>query len=87
MTYFKNIKRLNCILDFKLTHKLTVEVMLSSNAFLEEVNHFFSLTGDIAIESASKYVAGKHRILTTMNSSVGHVIYIVIVLFLPVPSV
>ena len=36
---------------------------------------------DIDVESASKYVAGKHRILTTMNSN-----RIVIVLCLPPPS-
>ena len=39
------------------------------------------------VESASKYVAGKHRILTTMNISVSRVIHIVIVLCLPPPSV
>ena len=56
--------------------------MLSSDAFLEEVI-FFSLTGDIDVESASKYVAGKHRILTTMNISGSRVIHIVIVVCLP----
>ena len=41
MTDFKNINHFNCSLDFNLTHLLTVEVMLSSNAFLEEVKIFF----------------------------------------------
>ena len=41
MTDFKNIKHFNCSLDFNLTHLLTVGVMLSSNAFLEEVKIFF----------------------------------------------
>ena len=41
MTDFKNIKHFNSSLDFNLTHLLTVGVMLSSNAFLEEVNYFF----------------------------------------------
>ena len=36
--------------------------MLSSNAFLEEVNLFHWLFDDIGVESASKYVAGKYRI-------------------------
>ena len=44
---------------------------------------FFSLTDDIDVESASKYVAGKHRNLTTMNISSSCVIHIVIVLCLP----
>ena len=42
MTDFKNIKRINSSLDFNLTHLLTVEVMLSSNALLEEVNIVFN---------------------------------------------
>ena len=41
MTDFQNVKRFNCSVDFNLTHLLTVEVMLSSNAFLEEVIFFF----------------------------------------------
>ena len=40
---------------------------------------------DIDVESAYKYVAGKHRILTTMNISGSHVIHSVIVLCLPTP--
>ena len=88
MTDFKNIKHLNYSLDFNLTHLLTVGVMLSSNAFLQEVIFFFSLLfDDIDVESAYKYVAGKHRILTTMNISSSCVIHIVIVLCLPLPSV
>ena len=42
---------------------------------------------DIDIESAFKYVAGKHWILTTMNISGSRVIHIVIVLCLAPPSV
>ena len=41
MTDFKNIKHFNCSLDFNLSHLLTVGVMLSSNAFLEEANYLF----------------------------------------------
>ena len=52
---------------------------------MEEVI-FFSLTDGIDVESASKYVAGKHRNLTTMNISSSCVIHIVIVLCLPLPS-
>ena len=85
MTDFKNIKHLICSLDFYLTHLLTVRVMLSSNAFLEAVISFF--TDDIDVESVSKYVARKHRILTTMNISGSLVIHIVIVLCLPHLSV
>ena len=87
MTDFKNIKHFNCSLDFYLTHLLTVGVMLSSNAFFEVILFFF--IDDIDVESASKYpyAAGKHRILTTMNISGSHVIHIVIVLCLPLPSV
>ena len=45
MTDFKNIKHFNYSLDFYLTHLLTNGVMLSSNAFMEEVIFlFFSLT-------------------------------------------
>ena len=45
MTDFKNVKHFNCSLDFNLTHLLTVGVsevgvMLSSNAFFEEVIFF-----------------------------------------------
>ena len=36
---------------------------------------------------SSRYVAGKHQILTTMNISGSRVIHIVIVLCLPLPSV
>ena len=36
---------------------------------------------DITVESASKYVAGKHRSFTTMNISGSRVIHIVIVFF------
>ena len=64
--------------------------MLSANAFLEAVIFFFFfhwLFDDIDVESASKYVAGKHRILTTMNISGSCVIHIVIVLCLLLPSV
>ena len=82
MTDFKNIKHFNCSLDLNLTHLLTVRVMLSSDAFLEAVN-CFSLTDDIDVESVSKYVAGKHRTLTTMNISGSRVIHIVIVVCLP----
>ena len=87
MTDFKNIKHFNCCLDFHLTHLLTVGVMLSSTAFLEEVIFFHCLFDDIDVESASKYVAGKYRILTTMNISGSRIIRIVIVLCLPLPSV
>ena len=41
MTDFKNIKHFNCSFDFNLTHLLTVGIMLSSNAFLEEVIFVF----------------------------------------------
>ena len=41
MTDFKNIKHFNCSLDFYLTHLLTVGVMLSYSAFLEEGGDFF----------------------------------------------
>ena len=44
MIDFKNVKHFNGSLDFNLTHLLTVRVMLSSNAFLEEVIFVFSLT-------------------------------------------
>ena len=56
--------------------------MLFSDAFWEEVI-VFSLTDDIDFESASKYVAGKHRTLTTMNISGSRVIHTVIVVCLP----
>ena len=56
--------------------------MSSSNAFLE-VNFGLTIWSDIDVESASKYVTGKHRILTTMNISGSCVIHIVIVLCLP----
>ena len=93
MTDFKNLKHFNCSLDFNLTYLLTFGVMLSSNAVLEEVIFFFFFFfffwqfDDIDVECASKYVAGKHRILTTMNISGSCVIHIVIVLRLPLPSV
>ena len=86
MTDFKNIKHFNCSLDFNLTHLLTVRVMLSSNAFLEEMI-VFRLFDDMDFESASKFVAGKHRILTTTNISGSCVIHTVIVLCLSLPSV
>ena len=54
--------------------------------FLEEVNFFFFID-DIGVESASKYVAGKHQILTTTNISGSRVTYIAIVLCPPLPSV
>ena len=44
MKDFKTIKHFNCSLDFNLTHLLTVRVMSSTNAFLEEVI-FFSIDG------------------------------------------
>ena len=76
MADFKNIKHFKCSLNFNLTHLLTVGVMLSSNAFLEEVIYFFHLLFDnFDVECASKYVARKHRILTTMNISVSCVIH------------
>ena len=82
------MKHFNCSLDFNLTHLLTVGVILSSNAFLEAVIFFFHwLFDDIDVESASKYVIGKYRILTTMNICGSYVIQIVIVLCLPLPSV
>ena len=59
--------------------------MLSSNAFLEEVKIFHWLVDNI--ENASKYVAGKDRILTTMNSSGSRIIHTVIVLCLPFLSI
>ena len=57
--------------------------------FLEEVKCFFidGSNDDIDVESASKYVAGKHRIFITMNISGSRVIHIVIVLCLRPPSV
>ena len=91
MTDFKTIKHLSCSLDFNLTHLLTVWVMSSTNAFLEE-EHFFFIDGSTISmlkvdQSATKYVAEKHRILTTMNISGSRVIHIVMVLCLPPPSV
>ena len=83
MTYFKNIKHFNCSLDFNLTHLLICYPPM----LLWRSELFFSLTDDIDVASASKYVAGKHRILTTMNISGGRVIHTVIVLCLPLPSV
>ena len=62
--------------------------MLSSNAFfLEDVKIFRWLFDNIDVESASKYVVGKGRILTTMNISGSRIIYTVIVLCLPFPSI
>ena len=88
MTDFKNIKHFNCSLDFNFTHLLTIGVMLFSNAFFGGGVFFFHwLFDDLDVESASKYVARKHRILTTMNISGNRVIHIVIVLCLPLPSV
>ena len=90
MTGFKNIKQVNCSLDFNLTHLLTVRVCYPPKLFLEEVSvflllffflFFFSLIDDIDVESASKYVAGKHRIPTTLNISGSRVIHIAIVVF------
>ena len=40
---FQEYKHFNCSLEFNLSHLLTVGVMISSIAFLEEVN-FVSLT-------------------------------------------
>ena len=40
MTDFKNVKHFNCSLDFNLTHLVTVEVMLSSNAFWKVIFFF-----------------------------------------------
>ena len=66
--------------------------MSSSNAFFEKVIFFFFFffffffhwrLDDIDVESAYKYVAGKYRILTTMNISGSRVIHSVIVLCLP----
>ena len=58
--------------------------MSSSNAFFwRKWIIFHWLLDDIDVESASKYVAGKHRILTTMNISGSCVIRIVIVFGLP----
>ena len=48
---------------------------------------FHWLFDNIDVENASKFVAGKHRILTTMNISGSCVIHTVIVLCLPLPSV
>ena len=48
---------------------------------------FHWLFDDIDVESASKFVPGKHRILTTLNNSGSCVIHIVIVLCLPLLSV
>ena len=78
MNNFKNIKHFNCNLDFNLTHLLTVGGLLSSNAGRGEI---------FDVESASIYVAGKHRILTIMNISGSFVIHIMIMLCLPLPSV
>ena len=80
-----NIKHFNCSLDFNLTHLLTVGVMLSSNACLGDFFH--CLFDDIDVESASKYVARKHQILTTMKISGSCVNHTVIVLCLPLPSI
>ena len=90
MTYFKNIKHLTVVWILILTYLLIVEVMLTSNAFLEKWSFFFFLHwlfDVIDVKSASKYVTGKHWILTKMNTSGGHVIHIVIVLCLPLPLV
>ena len=80
MTDFKNKKHFFCSLDFYLTHLLTVGVMLSSNAFWEEVI-FFSLTLSMLKVPPNML---PENILTTMNISG---IHIVIVLRLPLPSV
>ena len=64
--------------------------MSSFNAFLEEVIYFFVFHwrfDDTDFESASKYVARKHQILTAMNISGSRVFHIVIVLCLPPPTV
>ena len=57
--------------------------------FLEEVKCFFidGSKDDINVESATKYVAGKHQIFITMNISGSRVIHIMIVLCLCPPSV
>ena len=63
MTDLKTIKHLNCSLDFTLTHLLPVWVMSSTNAFWRRWFFFHWRFDDIDVESASKYVARKHRIL------------------------
>ena len=91
MIYFKTIKQFNCSLDFNLTNLLTVWVMSSSNAFLDVIFFFFFFFffpfywrfDGIDVESTSKYVAGKHRTLTTMNISGSRVIVIVLCLLPP----
>ena len=60
MTDFKNIKHFNCSLDFNLTHfNIDCQSYVILPMLLEEMK-FFSLTDNINVESASKYVAGKH---------------------------
>ena len=57
-------------MDFNLTHILTVGVIIPPMLVLEEVNF------DDIDHSMLKYVAGKHRILTTMNISGSRVIHV-----------
>ena len=61
MSDFKNTKHLNWSLDFNLTFiDCRGHVILQCSFFLEEVIFFHRLFEDIDIESASRYVAGKH---------------------------
>ena len=66
---------------------MTIWVKSSSNVFWRRWFCFHWRFDDIDVEisSASKYVAGKHRIFTTMNISGSRVIHIVIVLCLLPP--
>ena len=65
--------------------------MSSSNAFLKEVIFFYFFFywrfDDIDVVSASKYFAGKHQILTTMNFSGSRVIHIDCDSFVSSPSI
>ena len=71
-----------------MTHDLLTESCHPPMLFRRRWIFFFHWQFDhIDVESASKYVVGKHRILTTMNISGSHVIHIVMVLCLHPPSV
>ena len=85
MTDFKNIKHFNCSLDFKLTHLLTVGVMLSSNAFFLEVNFFFSTVWRHGCWKCFYICYGRTSNFNAMNISGSCVIHTVIVLCLPLP--
>ena len=83
MTDFKNIKHFNYSLDIIWHIYWLSESCYPPMLFGGGEMFFHWLFDDIDVESASKYVVGKHRILTTMNISDSRVIHIVIVLYLP----